>query len=101
MRICRDGQTTCAEALREMKGIAMAVPPTMKWRRSIVADMIPSQTLVEGTASCRLRHGREARQIGAFAMRPFRMLLDRSGLSHDAKPDDLRQGDCNEAERAA
>jgi hypothetical protein len=46
MRICRDGHGLCAEALRETKGIASAVPPAaMKWRRSSFTDMIPSRFL--------------------------------------------------------
>src|SRR5690242_9801339 len=44
MRICRDGQVPCAEALRETKGIAKApAPAAMKWRRSIFLDMILSR----------------------------------------------------------
>src|SRR5881628_1240460 len=72
MRICRDGHAACAEALRETKGIASAVlPAAMKWRRSSFADMILSRIFAEGTASGRLCHGRQARQIGAFE-RPCR-----------------------------
>jgi hypothetical protein len=42
------------------------VPAAMKWRRSSLADMILSRIVADGTASGRLCHGWQARQIGAF-----------------------------------
>jgi hypothetical protein len=67
MRICRVGHAACAEAPRETKGIAsVVVPAAMKWRRSSLVDMILSRIVADGTASGRLCHGWQARQIGAF-----------------------------------
>src|SRR4051794_31665653 len=104
MRICRDGHAACAEALRETKGVAsVAVPAAMKWRRSRFGGMILSRGVADGTASGRLCHGWQGRQIGAFEgpRCAYSGVIRTIALSHDTQPDDFGQGYRKQAKGAA